>query len=250
MNSTMRSRFCRLFTLPFLIVFICSCNKNNPLVTDTPADYYPMHVGNYIIYRMDSLKYINVGSADTVIRYLAKEVVEDSITDNVGRPSYRVVRYLSDTTGSSGWTASIAYMVTPLQGSVEVVENNLRFIKMITPVQDGISWLGNAYIDTKSDNSLVSYMDGWNYTYANTGLPYDVIAGTIPETLTVNEADDVTGLGDGSYTQTVYSAEIYGKNIGLIYKKFLYSVYQSPNVEYPSGATIGYGLTFNMVSHN
>ena len=246
----MRSRFCRLFTLPFLIVFICSCNKNNPLVTDTPADYYPMHVGNYIIYRMDSLKYINVGSADTVIRYLAKEVVEDSITDNVGRPSYRVVRYLSDTTGSSGWTASIAYMVTPLQGSVEVVENNLRFIKMITPVQDGISWLGNAYIDTKSDNSLVSYMDGWNYTYANTGLPYDVIAGTIPETLTVNEADDVTGLGDGSYTQTVYSAEIYGKNIGLIYKKFLYSVYQSPNVEYPSGATIGYGLTFNMVSHN
>jgi hypothetical protein len=199
---------------------------------------------------MDSLKYINVGSADTVIRYLAKEVVEDSITDNVGRPSYRVVRYLSDTTGSSGWTASIAYMVTPLQGSVEVVENNLRFIKMITPVQDGISWLGNAYIDTKSDNSLVSYMDGWNYTYANTGLPYDVIAGTIPETLTVNEADDVTGLGDGSYTQTVYSAEIYGKNIGLIYKKFLYSVYQSPNVEYPSGATIGYGLTFNMVSHN
>jgi hypothetical protein len=199
---------------------------------------------------MDSLKYINVGSADTLISYLAKEVVEDSITDNLGRPSYRVIRYLSDTTGTSGWTASIAYMVTPLKGSVETVENNLRIIKMITPVQDGISWLGNAYIDTKSDNSPVPYMDGWNYTYANTGLPYDVIAGTIPETVTVNEADDVTGLGDGSYTQTVYSAEIYGKNIGPIYKKFLYSVYQSPNVQYPSGATIGYGLTFNMVSHN
>jgi hypothetical protein len=250
MNSPMRSRFSSLITLSFLIVFICSCNKNNPLTTDTPADYYPMHVGNYIIYRMDSLKYINVGSADTVISYLAKEVVEDSISDNLGRPSYRVIRYLSDTTGTSGWTASIAYMVTPLKGSVETVENNLRFIKMITPVQDGISWLGNAYIDTKSDNSPVPYMDGWNYTYANTGLPYDVIAGTIPETVTVNEADDVTGLGDGSYTQTVYSAEIYGKNIGPIYKKFLYSVYQSPNVEYPSGATIGYGLTFNMVSHN
>ena len=250
MNSPMRSRFCSLYTISFLILFICSCNKNNPLVTDSPADYFPMHVGNYIIYRMDSLKYINVGSADTLISYLAKEVVEDSITDNLGRPSYRVIRYLSDTTGTSGWTASIAYMVTPLKGSVETVENNLRIIKMITPVQDGISWLGNAYIDTKSDNSPVPYMDGWNYTYANTGLPYDVIAGTIPETVTVNEADDVTGLGDGSYTQTVYSAEIYGKNIGPIYKKFLYSVYQSPNVQYPSGATIGYGLTFNMVSHN
>ena len=247
----MRSRFHNHYFLILLILVNCSCKKeSNPLITDGPADYYPMLVGNYIIYRMDSLKFVNVGSQDTVISYHAKEVVTDSIVDNLGRPSYRVIRYLSDTAETSEWVPSIAYMVTPLKNSVEVTENNLRFIKLVTPVQDGISWQGNAYIDTKSDNSTVPYMDGWNYTYANTGLPYDVMAGTIPVTVTVNEADEVTGLGDGSYTQTVYSAEVYGKNIGCIYKKFLYSVYQSPNVEYPSGATIGYGLTFNMVSHN
>jgi hypothetical protein len=250
MNFPMRIRFLSHFVLSLLILVICSCNKSNPLVTDSPADYYPMHVGNYIIYRMDSLKYINVGSQDTLISYHAKEVVDDSITDNLGRLSYRIIRYLSDTTETAAWTPSIAYMVTPLKGSVEVVENNLRFIKLVTPVQDGISWLGNAYIDTKSDDSPVPYMDGWNYTYANTGLPFDVLAGTIPTTVTVNEANEISGLGDNSYTQTIYSAEIYGKNIGCIYKKFLYSVYQSPNVEYPQGATIGYGLTFNMVSHN
>ena len=123
-----------------------------------------MHVGNYIIYRMDSLKFFNVGSQDSVISYHAKEVVDDTITDNIGRLSYRVIRYLSDTNEMAPWTPSIAYMVTPLTGSVEVVENNLRFIKMVTPVQDGINWLGNSYIDTKSDNSPVPYMDGWNYT--------------------------------------------------------------------------------------
>ncbi len=250
MNYPMRFRTFSLLALSLPITCIISCNKSNPLVTDTPADYYPMHIGNYIIYRMDSLKFINVGSQDTVISYLAKEVVEDSITDNLGRPSFRVTRYLSDTNGISPWTPSIAFMVTPLTGSVEVVENNLRYIKMVTPVQDGISWLGNAYIDTKSDISQVPYMDGWNYTYASTGLPFDVLAGTIPETVTVSEVNSVTGLGDGSYVQTLYSAEIYGKNIGLIYKRFLYSVYQSPNVQYPAGATIGYGLTFNMISHN
>jgi hypothetical protein len=250
MNSRMRSRICCLYIVPFLILIMAGCNKSNPLVTDTPADYYPMHVGNYIIYRMDSLKFVNVGSQDSVVSYLAKEVVEDSISDNLGRPSYRVTRYLSDTTGTAPWVPSIAYMVTPLKTSVEVVENNLRFIKVVTPVQDDISWLGNAYIDTKSDDSQVPYMDGWNYTYANTGLPFDVLAGTIPQAVIVNEANSVTGLGDGSYTQTIFSEEVYGKNIGLIYKRFLYSVYQSPNVEFPSGATIGYGLTFNMVSHN
>src|ERR1700730_18788085 len=155
MNSPMRPRFCSFYALSFLIIFICSCNKNNPLITDTPADYHPMHVGNYIIYRMDSLKYINVGSQDTLISYHAKEVVDDSITDNLGRLSYRVVRYLNDTTESSEWVPSIAYLVTPLKGSVEVVENNLRFIKLVSPVQDGISWLGNSYIDTRSDNSPV-----------------------------------------------------------------------------------------------
>ena len=246
----MKFRFRSYYTLTILIFILCGCKKGNPLITDTPADYHPMHVGNYIIYRMDSLKFINVGSQDTLISYHAKEVVDDSITDNLGRPSYRVIRYLSDTTETSEWVPSIAYLVTPLKGSVEVVENNLRFIKLVTPVQDGISWLGNAYIDTKSDISTVPYMDGWHYVYSNTGLPFDVLAGTIPVTVTVKEANEITGLGDGSYTQTIYSAEVYGKNIGCIYKKFLYSVYQSPNVQYPAGATIGYGLTFNMVSHN
>lgn len=245
----MRRKFHPFYIITFLSCCFFGCNKSNPLITDTPANYYPMKIGNYIIYRMDSLKFINVGSQDTLISYHAKEVVEDSITDNLGRPSFRVVRYLSDTNELAPWTPSIAFMVTPLAGSVEVVENNLRFIKMITPVQDGLSWSGNAHIDTKND-SVVTFMDGWNYTYANTGLPYNVLAGTIPQSVTVNEADEVFTAPDNSYIQNVYSAEVYGKNIGLIYKRFLNTVYQSPNVQYPSGVTIGYGLTFNMVSHN
>lgn len=232
-----------------LIMIFSGCNKKNPLITDTPADYYPLQVGNYIIYRMDSIKFINVGSSDTVISYLAKEVVDDTLSDNLGRPGFRIIRYLSDTTGTAPWTPSIAYMVTPTRNSVETVENNLRIIKLITPVQDYLSWLGNAYIDTKSDTSQVPYMDGWNYTYANTGQPYDVVGGTVPVTVTVNEADETTG-NAGTYTQTTYSQEIYGKGIGPVYRKFFHSEYQSPNASNPAGATIGYGLTFSMVSHN
>lgn len=231
------------------VLIIPSCNKKNPLITDTPADYYPLQIGKYIIYRMDSLKYTNVGSEETITSYLAKEVVEDSITDNLGRPSFRVIRYLSDTTGTQEWAPSIAFMVTPTFNAVEVVENNLRFIKLVTPVQDYITWKGNAYIDTKSDNSPVPYMDDWNYTYANTGQPYDVLGGTVPEAVVVNEIDETTG-NMNTYSQTTFSREVYGKGIGLIYKRFLHSEYQSPNASYPAGATIGYGLTFNMMSHN
>jgi hypothetical protein len=92
-------------------------------------------------------------------------------------------------------------------------------------------------------------MDGWNYTYANTGQPYDVPAGTVPEAVVVNEADETTGNAD-TYLQVTFSQEVYGKGIGLIYRKFLHSEYQSPNASNPAGVTIGYGLTFSMVSHN
>jgi hypothetical protein len=235
--------------ISFGAMILSGCNKTNPLKTDTPADYYPMQVGNYIIYRMDSLKFINVGSQDTIISYLAKEVVDDTITDNLGRPSFRVIRYLSDTTGTLPWTPSIALMVTPTRNSVEVVENNLRFIKLVTPVQDNLSWLGNAYIDTKSDDSPVPYMDGWNYTYANTGLPFVVVGGTVPVSVTVNEENEITGNAN-TYLETDFSQEVYGKGIGMIYRKFLHSEYQSPNASSPAGTTIGYGLTFSMVSHN
>ncbi|HEY4154048.1 MAG TPA: hypothetical protein VGM24_01425 [Puia sp.] len=238
-----------VFLISLTALIFSGCNKKNPLKTDIPADYYPIQVGKYIIYRMDSLKFINIGSQDTTISYLAKEVVEDSLTDNLGRPSYRVVRYLSDTTGTQPWEPSVAYLVTPTSQSVEVVDNNLRFIKLVTPVQDYISWKGNVYIDTKSVNSQVPYMDDWNYTYANTGQPYDVLEGTIPETVIVNEENETSGI-EGSYSQTIISVEVYGKGIGPIYKNFLHSEYQAPNLSNPAGTTIGYGLTFNMVSHN
>jgi hypothetical protein len=233
----------------FVVLAFSGCSKKDPLQTESPADYYPLEIGRYIIYRMDSLKFINVGSQDTTISHLAKDVVEDSITDNLGRPSYRVIRYLNDTAGSGDWMPSIAYLVTPTRNSVEVMQNNLRFIKLVTPVQDNITWKGNAYIDTKSDDSPVPYMDDWNYTYANTGLSYALSAETVPVTVTVSEADETTGSAD-SYLQVTQSTEVYGKGIGMIYSKFLHTEYQSPNVSNPSGATIGYGLTLSMVSHN
>ncbi len=234
----------------FAVMIFSGCKKQNPLITDTPADYYPLQIGKYITYRMDSVKFINVGSQDTVISYLAKDVVEDSITDNLGRPSYRVIRYLSDTTGTTPWMPTIAYLVTPTGHSIEVVENNLRFIKLVTPVQDYVSWKGNVYIDTDpDDSSQVPYLDDWNYSYANTGLPYDVLQGTIPVTATVNEANETSG-NVNSILVTTFSTAVYGKGLGLIYKKFLYSEYQPPSADFPAGATIGYGLTLNMVDHN
>ena len=97
------------YILPFfLLFFIDACKKTDTFQSDQLTDYLQLQVGKYIIYRMDSIQYINFGTEDTIVSYLAKDVIEDSVVDNLGRPSWRVIRYLSDTTGRARTSRSMA----------------------------------------------------------------------------------------------------------------------------------------------
>src|ERR1700740_3514150 len=118
-----RSNFL-LIAFSMLLLGITGCRKSSNYPAMPLSDYMPLSVGKYITYRLDSLIFINFGTSDTVFSYLARDIIEDSITDNEGRPSLRVVRYLSDTTGTMPWTPIETYMVTPTQNNVQVVETN------------------------------------------------------------------------------------------------------------------------------
>jgi hypothetical protein len=239
------------YILPFvLLFFIDACKKTDTYQSDQLADYLQLQVGKYIIYRMDSLQYINFGTEDTIVSYLAKDVIEDSVVDNLGRPSWRVIRYLSDTTGTAPWLPNEEYLITATRETVEVVENNLRFQKLKLPIVDGFNWKGNSYIEAQSINSDYTYLYNWDYTYDSVGLPRDLAIGTIPNTITVQQRDVVRGNDTSAIQTTDYSEEVYAKGIGLIYKNFLHSEYQPPNVSTPVATTNGYGLKLSMVDHN
>lgn len=232
----------------------CKKTYNTPSATIQPTDYLQLQVGKYVTYRLDSLQFKNFGTQDTIVSYQAKDVIDAAITDNLGRPSWRVVRYLSDTTGTAEWVPDITYMVTATKQDVEVVENNLRYIKLVYPVTDGYNWSGNSYIDATSDTfNVVTYLYGWTYTYDSIGMSYNTLMGSVANTLTVIQQPDVT-IGDFSnptqFSERDYSAEVYGKGIGLIYKSFIHQAYQPPNGSTSVGSTSGYGLTLNMIDHN
>ena len=78
-----------------IITFLTACNKQNELFTTASLnDYFPLQVGKYITYNLDSTVYINFGQKDTVIKYQVKDSIETHITDNLGRQAYRIVRYI------------------------------------------------------------------------------------------------------------------------------------------------------------
>ena len=230
-----------------LLLTRCSAKKDG-FSSETLTAYMNLSVGKYVTYQLDSMKFVNFGQADTIIKYQAKDVIDTAITDNLGRPAWRVIRYLNDTLASGTWTPDMTYMIVPTTQTIEVIENNMRFQKLKLPIVNEFSWKGNTFIDTYSVNSDVRYLDNWDYTYANVGQAYS----TVLNCITINQRDETLGTINNvdAYSERNYSQEIYGKNIGLVYKSFLHWVFQPRNSTYPNGYKEGYGITLQMIDHN
>ena len=234
----------------FLAFVFASCNKTDNLDTDELSDYVQLAVGKYITYRLDSIKYINFGQKDTLISYQAKDVVEAEITDNLGRPAWRVVRYLRDTASKkeSDWTATGSFMAVLTRNSYEWIEYNMRYEKLKLPIRDGYSWKGHSYIDTYSSFSDFQFLDDWDYMYENVGESFTVLGGVqVPNTIKVNQNDEL--IETAGYREKNYGVEVYGKEIGLVFKEFLHWEYQPPNGSTP-GYYNGYGIKLQMTGHN
>jgi hypothetical protein len=247
-----------------LYVFLClisivsvanSCTQKDDFQLEEPSSYMQLADGKYVTYRLDSLLYVNFGQKDTLIKYQAKDIVEGSITDNLGRKAWRVVRYLRDTAGLTAWQENLTYLVIPTRESLEVVENSLRFIKLTMPLRDGHTWKGNSYVNTSSTdpNWIFRFYDDWNYTCDKTGLDYTPFTTPIANTITINQADEILGTPGNvnAYSERNFAEEVYAKGIGLIYKDLLHWTFQPAVLPtYPNGYYQGFGIRMRMIDHN
>lgn len=226
-----------------------ACKKSTDDFVLTPVtDYFPMQIGKYITYNLDSTVFINFGTKDTVIKYQVKHQVDALITDNLGRPAYRIIRYIRKT-AANPWAPDNTFLAVTNESTAEFIENNMRFIKLKAPIRNGYSWKGNSYIDIYGLN--VRYLEDWDYTYDSVNNKITVGAFTLDSTLKVAERDEVIGNpGDpNSYHEINYSAEKYAKGLGLIYRDFLHVEYQPPRPGVGAYRQ-GYGVKMTMIDHN
>lgn len=236
-----------------LFVF-SACKKATEDFTTVPLeDYSPLVVGKYITYKLDSLRYINFGVKDTVISYEVKHYIDAQVNDGLGRPGYRIIRYIRKT-AIDPWNADNTFFAIPVNNSIEFIENNLRFIKLKNPVRNDFSWKGNSYIEAYSLPSDLKYLADWDYTYDSVNVATQVGAITVDSALKVKQADFVFGnpADKTAYSEINFSEEKYGKGIGLIYRKFLHAEYQPPATVGSSGkySDGSYGITLTMIDHN
>jgi hypothetical protein len=257
-------RKARYFPALILAVLLIGtgCKKTTTIPQVTAASYFmPLQVGKEITYRLDSLTFYYYGQLDTTTSYLAMDSVEMATTDNQGRPSWLITRYITDTAGINPWSPSETYMVTPTSSDVEMVENNLRFEKLAYPVTANFAWGGNDYLPYNPYQDFFSFsydshinLAAWTYDYEQVNNPFAVFSQTYNNTATV--------LLDSNYlnvpivdptipASVAYWTETYARNIGLIYRHTAMWEYQPPTQNGTQlGYKIGFEVTLSIINHN
>ena len=241
------------------LLILTSCEKQvDEFESPAIEDYFPVAIGKSITYKLDSSVYINFGTQKDTRSYIVKDSIEGQATDLIGRPTFRVARYFQDQSNPSMWTNRFTYFITPEIQSIEVIENNLRFIKLIQPIKNEVTWNGNRHLPEEPFNQFDftssdhSQLGNWEYQLEGVGDALTIGNLTFDNTITVTgTANDSTNFPlvdpNGPGYRTVWN-ESYAAGVGLIYRRISFEEYQPPNPS--NGFFTGFEVTLKVLSHN
>lgn len=189
----------------FFLLFSCSKKKVPEDSSLLGLDYYPTELGKFVIYDVDSTVYADLPKDTLVYKYRIKEKFVESFTDNLGQPAIRIERSIKrfnplKSYDSIPWTIKETWMMNATKSSVQVVESNLRFTKLIFPIQEKVSWNANAH------NTLGTQ----EYTYDYIDRQETIGTRNLSNVLLVKQKDYKTLISYEYYT------EKYAKGVGLV----------------------------------
>ena len=196
-------------TILFLIIFSVSailiqCKKETLPPVDFHHDYFPLEIGHYLIWDVDSVVYDDfTGTVDTFY-YQVKELVESEFVDGDGLASYRLERYIRFD-HEEEWSIKNIWKARIDGARALKTEENITFIKLAFPPENNKTWDGNAY------NSL----NEQQYVFRSVHEPFLINGLPVDSTVTVLQRDFETLISED------YQLEVYAKNFGLIYKKYV-----------------------------
>jgi hypothetical protein len=208
--------------LGIIILSIYSCAKKTTTIDlNLGKEYYPLVTGRSITYKVDSTIYDDFTGLVFQTHSYIKDVVDTQYLDIQNNPAFYVKRYYKSDSATD-FTFSYMYTALIINNRLEIVYDNLRYIKLVFPVTYLGTWKGNEYINTSSSKEPYAWIDDKPYSYKDLGKPYTNDSLTFPNTLTVFHINEIKGDSTKSTTtfgDITYSSEKYGKNIGLIYKE-------------------------------
>jgi hypothetical protein len=170
-------------------------------------DYYPLEAGKYIIYQVDSTVFTEIPKDTINYAYQVKEKIADSYIDEKGMNAIRLERYVkwfnpNVSYDQLAWKIKDVWVIRASDKQIEVQESNVRFVKLIFPIQEKATWNGNAA------NTLGQQA----YIYDSIENPEVINQLYLDKVLKVKQLDNVN-LIEGHL-----ASEKFAKGIGLVAK--------------------------------
>ena len=204
-------RFHYLFFLSILLLLLASCKKEKEEF-DFGYDFYPMEVGTYRIYDIVRKEYVStIPESDT---FQVKEMATETFTIG-GEPRYRLERYYRDSENDpwpivpdSIWSVHVSTQ------RVVRVENNIRYVNLVFPVEKNMSWNGN----------IENFKGADTYTIKSAGGPYELSGKNYDKTAYILQEFDT------NQVDVDIRFDVYSKGIGLVERyKETYAYFQKPD---------------------
>jgi len=157
---------------------------------------------------VDSIVYTDLPKDTVTYKYRIKEKIADTFTDNEGKPAIRLERYIKmynplKSYDSIPWTMKEVWMINATNKSIQISERDIRYTKLIFPIQENANWNGNA------NNTL----DEWIYSYEYVDKSETINNVKLDKVLMVKQFELKTLISVQVYT------EKFAKGIGLVYRE-------------------------------
>ena len=209
---------------PVLVFSICflllgCAEKTEDLQLDFGYDYFPLEVGKYRIYEVDSIIYdprannVVIDSTTSQVR----EIVANTLQDNTGEIVYRIERYERQTSDDP-WRIAKVFIQERNETRAFQIEDNFRVIKMVFPLQVGKEWNAHVFFDSTEvivpvAGESINIFKDWSWQILETdasvsldGLSFDQVA-----TIQLSDSENLIELRKAS--------EQYAAGVGLIYRE-------------------------------
>ncbi len=207
-----------------LVLALAACDRQIALPKPQGAEqyaYFPLEIGKYVVYAVDSVVYDFSEAGGTALdssRTLVREVVSDTLRDNTGRLLYQIERYerAGDTVA---WT--LRSITSAERSSTQAIrtENNLRFLKLIFPMDRRSEWDGNLWIDENREIEIAGErmrpFTNWQYEVDSIDIPGLIGQFAFDSVLVVTEADD------NNVIERRFSRVKYAKHVGVVWREQL-----------------------------
>ena len=187
----------------FLILIInLSCDPIEYSEVKSYQDYFPIEVQKEKKFLVTNIIHNSFGK-DTSSYYL-KEIITESFIDLEGDTAYRIQRYWRTDTIQI-YEIKDVWVVKKSKTSLQQLEENIRFTKLIFPIDKNSFWNGNAFNNLGyQEYSVQSIHTGFNLN-----------------NLTFDSCVSINQNYKSNLLEYENSQEIYSLGLGLVYKEVI-----------------------------